>query len=376
MNLLEKIILPTDLHLDCEEQINTAIKLSKLCNSEILILHVLPFENLVDPVLHRVKKNAEKQLNIIKATFEKESISVQDPLILYGKPADNIIKTATKKGVDLILTGSGSYLKNEKFKRGSTAEKLMRSADIPVWVVKLDTISSLKNILCPIDFSTPSRGALKNALLLSTFFNAQVTILGVYETYTHLSNRFEVDVEEENTQRLEHFKTKMNTFLAAFDLTSIKHKILIKSGVPDQQILQTIKEANHDLLIMGTHGRSGIRKFIMGSVTEKVTREVPCSFITTKNEDIIQLKYDDEILEIETHFNKGNELFEKKRFDEALGHYTICLQINKLHIPSIIKLAEIFKHLKDPKKAKEYSDLSKNLLIRLWGDSSKAYMTK
>jgi hypothetical protein len=54
---------------------------------------------------------------------------------------------------------------------------------------------------------------------------------------------------------------------------------------------------------MGTTGRSGISKILMGSVTEKVIREVPCSFITVKNEDIVALELESKIQDIENYYS-------------------------------------------------------------------------
>ena len=109
----------------------------------------------------------------------------------------------------------------------------------------------------------------------------------------------------------------------------------------------------------------------MGSVTEKVTREVPCSFITTRNDVIIQLQFDndlDEIDEIEQHFKKANELVRDAFYKEAIGKYLICLEINSLHIPSMFKVSNVFKMIDDHAQAKYYSDMAKDVLTRLWDE--------
>ena len=172
--------------------------------------------------------------------------------------------------------------KREKYKLGTTTQRLINMSDIPVWVVKSKQKPDCNNILCPVDFSEPSERALKNAIFLSASFKSNLTILAVYEPIMYISPRIKVDLEEENSKRLKRFEDEMKHFTGQFDLKGIKHKIVIQTGKAEENILKTIKESAHDLLIMGTNGRSGLSRLVMGSITEKVTREVPCSFITTK----------------------------------------------------------------------------------------------
>ena len=376
MKLLEKILVPIDINIDSTEQLNTAIKIAKLCDSELFILHVLPEEGLNDAYKDIINNNASEILDQMEIHLKKEGIKVNKPIIEYGNAVDSILQKAVDKSVGLILTGSGSKAEKKKFKRGSTAAKLMRRSSKPVWVVKSDTQSNLSNILCPVDFSEPSKCALNNAILLSRFFNANLTILGVYEPYSSFSERFKNDIEDENIRRLKEIETKMNSFIDGFDLTGVTHQIIIKAGLPDEQILKSIEENKHDLLIMGSQGRSGLNRFVLGSVTEKVTRNVPCSFITTKTEDIIHLNYYNEIKEIEAYYNKANELFENKDYKEAIGKYLICLQINSLHIPSLFKVSKAFKIIGDTVKAKEYSTMAKDILMRLWDKKIEQEITQ
>ena len=369
MKLLEKILFPVDVNVDNEAQINSAIKIAQLCDSKIELMHVIPDEGLSEEIQKIVIDHATEALNKIGALLKNKGIEVSEPIIECGKPVDRILKVAAEENVNLILTGCGN--RKEKYKRGNSTTELMRQSNIPVWVVKSGDENKLENILCPVDFSEPSRYALNSAILLSKFFAANLTIVGVYEPYASLSIRLNLDLEEVNANGLEEFKNEMDEFIKDFDLKGITHKIEIKSGAADVEILKTIKEEHHDLLIMGTHGRSGLQRFVMGSVTEKVTREVPCSFITTRNDVIIQLQFDndlDEIHEIEQHFKKANELVRDAFYKEAIGKYLICLEINSLHIPSMFKVSNVFKMIDDHAQAKYYSDMAKDVLTRLWDE--------
>jgi nucleotide-binding universal stress UspA family protein len=366
MKLLEKILLPIDISTDFGEQLNVAIELSRTFNSEIIIIYVLSEEGLHDNIKEFVIQAITDSLNNVREAFRKEGIIVREPIIENGKPVEKIIEMSVKENVNLILAGSGNKGIKEKYQLGITAEKLIRLSDKPVWIVKSNEKTKLKNILCPVDFSGPSIRALKNAILLSKKFKANLRILSVYQPYTNTSSRARINEEKENANLLKQTEEKMSLLVKEFDLDGLNYEIDIQAGSTHERILHTIKKYGHDLLVIGTNGRSGLNRFLMGSITEKVTREMPCSFVTTKTQDIIKLKFDDEIKEIEIHLKNANELVESGFYKEAINQYLISLQINDMHIPSMYKLAELHRKTGDLAKAKYYDDMAKELLARLW----------
>jgi len=366
MKLLEKILVPIDVNTDSKEQTNTAIEIARSYNSEIIIMYVLSNKVIHDDIKEFVNSAITKSLDKIKKTFQSEGITTREPIVEYGKPVGKILQMAINENVNLILTGSGSKGVKENFKLGITAEKLVLQSDKPVWVVKSNEETKIKNILCPVDFSGPSKHALNNAIFLSRNFKATLRILGVYEPFNYTSPKLKIDIEKENFSKLKQIESEMNEFIKEFDLNGINHKIDIKEGIAHNEILKMIEEHGHDLLLMGTNGRSGLNRFIMGSVTEKVTREMPCSFITNKTQDFIQLKFNNEIREIEIHLKNAENLVKSGFYKEAINQYKICLQINDMHIPSMYKLAEVYRIIGDNVKGKYYDTMAKDLLARLW----------
>ena len=366
MKLLEKILVPVDVNTNSKAQMKTAIEIARSYNSEIILLYVVPEEVLHDEIREIVMNAISDSLNSLKKALIRERVIISEPLIEFGKPVDKILQIATQENVNLILVGSGTRGKRKKFKLGTTAERLISLSDVPVWVAKSNQTTDLKNVLCPVDYSDPSKRALKNAIFLSAKLLARLTILAVFEPITYVSPRINVNLEKENALRLKRFENEMKEFIREFDLNGINHEIVIQTGIVDEKILQSIKEHGYGLLIMGTNGRSGLSRFFMGSITEKVIREVPCSFITTKTLDIIRLKLNNEIKEIEIHFRNGNELFETGAYAEAINQYMICLKINDMHIPSINKLSEVHRILGDTAKAEHFDKMAKDISARLW----------
>lgn len=282
MRLQNKILLPVDVNAISKYQIDTAIALGRSFNSEIIVMTVFPDNVLKENLKMIVNQAITDSLNKVIETIRKEGVDTKEPVIVYGKPEDEILRMAAEESVNLILIGSGNKGKSEKFKLGITAGKLLRLSDIPVWVTNMNDKFRLTNILCPIDFSDTSRRALENAILLSGSFKASLRILAVFEPFTNTSVRLNLDEEKENRYRLKQFEHEVNQFIKEYNLDGINHEVDIQHGFPHKIILRTIEEYRHDLLVMGTNGRSGLNRYIMGSVTEMVTREMPCSFVTTK----------------------------------------------------------------------------------------------
>lgn len=366
MKQLEKILAPIDISSDYKEQLETIIKMARLYNSQVVITYVLSEEVGSDDMRDVLLKDVSKSLNKIVKTLKKEKLIVHDPIITHGKLIENILKVAVREGVSLIIAGAGSRHLNEKHKLGNTVEKLMRHSDIPVWVVKKERSSEISNILCPVDFSEPSKCALKNGLLLARDFEASLRILGVTEPLLYVSPRIQVDMEAENERRMKHLEAEMTEFLTHFDLIAVDYTVDLRLGKVAAEILDTVREYDHDLLIMGTTGRSGLRKVMMGSVTEEVTRHMPCSFITTKSKDFIQSRFHSDVIELEAHFKEGIELFNKELFKDSIIEFSACLRINPMYIPANYKLSQVYKKTGDEAKALYYETTAKELLDRMW----------
>ena len=183
MKLLEKILLPVDVNKNNEEQIELAIKLSKEFNSEILVMYVLPDEDIHPEINSLLNNYISDTLKKVVELLRSNKISCGEPMILYGNPTDKILQAVNEQKANLILAGSGNKAKEEEFRLGTTAEKLISLSDVPVWIVGSNQKTSISKILCPVDFSDSSKRALKNAILIAKTFEANLTILSVFEPF-------------------------------------------------------------------------------------------------------------------------------------------------------------------------------------------------
>jgi len=282
MDVLGKILVPIDVNTDNSEQISSAIQLATAYKSGIILMSVIPDLDLKDEIKGIVEKSVTSSLNDIKKTFTENDIEVHETIVAFGNIVETIINKVNSSDINLVLISENIKNKRAKFKLSGKSEQIIRASDVPVYLVCQTKKKFLNHILCPVDFSEPSRRALYNAISLARKFNATLTILNVFEPLDYISSRITVDLEEENTLRLQRAHDDTKDFIGEFDLEEVDHKIEIKSGKAFENILDMIKKQDIDFLIMGTNGRTGLSSYIMGNITEKVIREMPCSFITVK----------------------------------------------------------------------------------------------
>ena len=139
---------------------------------------------------------------------------------------------------------------------------------------------NIQHILIPMDFSADAEQALDSAIELAKQFQARLTLLHVIQlpvaTEVDLSGYY-ADLESGARQELEAYQKR----IAATGLTV---DIMLDSGAPFRQIVDVAKDRQVDLIVMGTHGRTGMRHLLIGSVAERVVRLAPCPVMVTRQD--------------------------------------------------------------------------------------------
>lgn len=365
MKILEKVLFAQDFNSSKNLE-SVAIDIAKTFNSKIIPIHVLP-DNLLDSNLKgKIDESALSHLQKTSDWLKKHEIEVEAPLIRHGSPHEAIVKAAVAVNANLILVGSGSHPEDSKFLLGTTTQRIIQNSDKPVLVIKENTNLNIKTILCPVDYSEASKRALNNAIVMARRYNAELVILSVCEIQTASWFSTQDHLYKENQARFEKHTKDYEAFLEKFNLVDVNYTKLSKKGSPAQEILNTIASKNIDLMVLGTHGRTGLNRMIMGSVAEKVIREVPCSFVTLKSEDVINLQLQSDIKDFEKLFEEGIQLDKDGFYEEAIEQFKASLSINSMHVPAYEAIAKVFEKMDAPKKAAMYRKSAKEIKKRMW----------
>lgn len=147
---------------------------------------------------------------------------------------------------------------------------------------KMET--TINKVLVPIDFSDYSKSALKYAVNFAKSFSAEVILIYVVEPiiYPPDFSMGQIAMPSINTEWDERAKDELAK-LAKNEITGVNSvKTIIKTGKPFVEIIETAKEENVDLIIIATHGHSGVEHILFGSTAEKVVRKAPCPVLTLR----------------------------------------------------------------------------------------------
>lgn len=386
MKLLEKILIATDLSPSADGLIKNGIELAKKFKATIILVYVLKSKIEDKKIQQFLLSAARNELKRLRKEIKNKGVECAESIIAKGDFYEEIVKEAKINDVNLIFMGSGIN-EDGTYKLGSITEKVIQKSEIPVWVMKKGTKLEINKILCPVDFSDSSTRALKNAIILAKKCKAELTVLNVYESehpYDHWDLHYlgdlsyletAIEIEKEKNQ------TVFKDYLKKFKFRDVKWDYKLANGFPNIEILNFIKDEGIDILIMGSKGKSGLSKIFMGSVTEKVSRQVPCSFITTKSKNLIKVVVEAKMNDLDTHFREAKLLFNEGLYDRALLEYDLCLEIDNMHLRSYYGMAAIYKKLGKHKKADHYYQIAHEIYENMWDnkieqESRKHYRVK
>ena len=143
---------------------------------------------------------------------------------------------------------------------------------------------NIKNILCPIDYSVYSEMALKYAIEFAEKYQAKLYLVHVLDIRVYDINDpdlYNVNIVDEET--INKLRERLLKCVNEDTKSKISVEAIIIQGVPFAEIIRTAKELKIDLIVLGTHGRTGLSHALMGSVAEKVVRKAPCPVLTIRH---------------------------------------------------------------------------------------------
>mgnify|MGYP003417062116 FL=1 len=144
--------------------------------------------------------------------------------------------------------------------------------------------TTINKVLVPIDFSDYSKSALRYAVNFAKSFNAEIILIYVVEPviYPPDFSMGQIALPSITTEWDDRAKDELQKLAKSEIIGAVKVKTIIKTGKPFVEIIETAKEENVDLIIIATHGRSGVEHILFGSTAEKVVRKAPCPVLTLR----------------------------------------------------------------------------------------------
>ncbi|HSR53346.1 MAG TPA: universal stress protein [Acidobacteriota bacterium] len=293
---IKKIICTTDFSDPAREALPHAVELARKFGAHITVLHVrtlftddpsnVEFQFLDEDMYEEfLDKNLEKAAKPISSDVEFETAVVRNV-----SPAAGILEYADEEAADLVVMGTHGRSALGHFFLGSVAEKVVRHAPCAVLTVGPEGQDHYihkpdhAEILAPFDFSEHSIEAVGRALELARAFDANVHVLYVLEQEVHPAffATWKLSVEQHLDEIRRNAVKALQEELGSETLEKIKVTVKIGDDRSDREISRYCRENDIDLVVMGTHGLSGIDRALLGSTTERVVRKAPCPVLTLK----------------------------------------------------------------------------------------------
>ena len=273
---MKKILVPTDFSDQAENALKVAAQLARTHKAEIFLLHILEMPlHKVDPMSSQ--SDLPEALFFMKLAHSKfEKLMIKDYLkdIVVHEMVDfheifkGVFHKCKKHKIDLVVMGSNGVNGLREMLIGSNTEKVVRTSETPVLVIKKEHKTfKVNNFVFASDFHEESKGAYKRAVKFAKLLNAKLHLLMV-----NTPNRF-ITTDHAN-ERMQYFT---NSFDFSKNSINIYNDLTIEKGV--MNFSQSIKA---DLIGMSTHGRQGISHFFNGSISEDLVNHAKRPVITFK----------------------------------------------------------------------------------------------
>ena len=286
-----KILLATDTSEFSEGAIREAINLSKSCEkSQLYAMSVVELNPelmaLAPLVMEKMEQETRKHLEGVKERARKENVECEIIIREGEEPYKLIVEEAGKKQAGLIVMGRRGRKGLMRMLMGSVTARVIGHADCNILIVPRAAKIRYDNILVATDGSRYSDAAVSEAIRIAKRCGGSLIVVSVAAS----ESISPLDIVHSQMQRGliadKELKEAENNIKKAKDLAGkegVKAEGLVLSGRPHEAIVDTAKEKKADLIIVGSHGRTGIERLLMGSVTERVIGHADCAVLVVKS---------------------------------------------------------------------------------------------
>ena len=293
MGPLKHILLASDGSESSEGAVKEAIYLAKSCVAKLSVIYVLEtnpeFETEGLKFVEKMEHAAREHLELIRKEAAAQNVEVEAIVRRTDQPYKAIVEEAAKMKSDVIVMGRRGRTGLEKMLMGSVAAKVIGYAPCKVLVVPRFAMISCKNILIATDGSKYSVAAATEAIGIAKRCKSNLIIITVVHTEAlssmspdtgYTQSQQEV-IERQELQRAER---NISGVKELAEKEGIHAEGVISEGRPYEAIAKAALEKNIDLIVIGSHGRTGVSKFLMGSVTERVIGHAESAVLVVKAE--------------------------------------------------------------------------------------------
>ncbi|HXG49649.1 MAG TPA: universal stress protein [Methylomirabilota bacterium] len=293
---LRRLLVPTDFSEASRAALALATELAERFGAQIDLTYVIPPALPID-VGHPVTAampvdDLERRAAASLARFREAHLPKALPVVthvLTGAVAYELTEFAARRNTDLLVISTHGHTGLKHLLMGSTAEQVLRHAPCPVLVARAAGRKRrefrLRQILVPTDFSAPSTKALHYALALAEQAGATLSLVHVLALPSWPEFGY-ARMAIKSAQGRRTAQERLQTLRAGLgDRGDRVGAWRVRSGNPFREIIAEAEESRADLIVVATHGHTGLAHFLLGGTTEKIVRHAGCPVLVVRQRE-------------------------------------------------------------------------------------------
>ena len=296
MFTIKNILFPTDFSRCAAQALPYALYFAEKYNATLHMLHGIVLHSSdpdtpdneiynIEEVFKKLKANADVQMTTNIRDHDIEDLDIVQVQERAISSTELILEYSDEHAVDMIIMGTHGRRGIGHAFLGSVAEEVVRSASCPVLTIREQKrpkpLERLDRILVPFDYSKHAIAALEYAKEIAALYHARLELLYVFEEIIY--PRFYDSGDELNNYIKENGRKTLESIYEETKGPDVDHSIhILGSRHVAYEILNFANNSDIDLVVIATHGMSGLQHFLLGSVAEKVVRRSPCPVFTVK----------------------------------------------------------------------------------------------
>lgn len=279
---MKRVLVASDLTPRSLGALERGLILARQIGAEVHVLHVVDADlpaNIAEP--QRVEAVRQMQ-EWLAASPHAAGVAVSVEAVL-GHRVANVLAAADAASVELVVLGKHRKSPLKDVFVGGTADQLIRLSKRPVLVVPGAPAAPYQHMLAAVDFSDSSRYAVEYATALLP--QVPIDLLHVYTmSYTGTASLSQDSADSGKTERhLRHMVADdEQRYFAALNAPNAPTQATLRAGNVLTVIPEEVAKQGADLLVIGTHGRRGIARAVLGSVAAKLTRDPACDVLVVR----------------------------------------------------------------------------------------------
>jgi nucleotide-binding universal stress UspA family protein len=269
----DKLMACTDGSAEGQNAVAVTLELARVCGSQVFAVQVLEipaeFQAVAPDFRATLEKEVQKNIEVIKAAAARLEVPLEAVVPMGQAPHAAIVATVNQIRPDLVVMGRCGKTALARIVMGNVTARVIGHSPVNVLVVPRGAAVAFQRLLVASDGSPYSEAAWELALSMAK--QAKSRLIGVA-----------VAPEERDIREAKAIIQQMRTAAnrARVPLTGVSPQgVAAYVGIVQQAIKNEV-----DLIIMGSYGRTGLKKLLMGSVTERVISRSPCSILAVKKE--------------------------------------------------------------------------------------------